>query len=315
MISQEIAHKEQFVPTPMVDFYFVKMGQEALWALEGMKTTKIRSTFIEEPYSFEQANEQIMRYASNIDLVDGEAITQFLQRVQEGLAIAEDYDGIVSHAKKVREKAVQHNEGLVYIVGQRIDLHKYDYLDLLQEGRIALTRAVERFNPEKRMKFSTFACTAIQRAMERYISLMRYDASIEPEAYDHYKTSKDLPLQVRTNIAKIISAKSLDDHTEGYDPYETRGSFVDPTAEAAIRKIELEEMHRILKTILTHDEYWHWKLMCDGYSNEEISDRFGNKRETIAGRWGRITKKLRKYPYAFFLNYSDLDFDSSDEVV
>ena len=71
--------------------------------------------------------------------------------------------------RAIRDFLVDRNMGLVYAMQQRIavgPIH-FDRDDLLSEGMFGLVRAVERFNPWRGFKFSTYACHAIGRAMIR----------------------------------------------------------------------------------------------------------------------------------------------------
>lgn len=69
----------------------------------------------------------------------------------------------------IRDYLVDRNMGLVYAMQQRFAVGPthFDCDDLLSEGMFGLVRAVERFNPWRGFKFSTYACHAITRAMVR----------------------------------------------------------------------------------------------------------------------------------------------------
>ncbi len=69
----------------------------------------------------------------------------------------------------IRDFLVDRNMGLVYAMQQRFAFGPahFDCDDLLSEGMYGLVRAVERFNPWRGFKFSTYACHAITRAMVR----------------------------------------------------------------------------------------------------------------------------------------------------
>ncbi len=69
----------------------------------------------------------------------------------------------------IRDFLVDRNMGLVYAMQQRFAVGPthFDCDDLLSEGMFGLVRAVERFNPWRGFKFSTYACHAITRAMVR----------------------------------------------------------------------------------------------------------------------------------------------------
>jgi RNA polymerase primary sigma factor len=67
----------------------------------------------------------------------------------------------------IREHIVEQNLGLVYSMIKRFHSRKIDEDDLLSDAMLGLTRAVDRFNPWKGYRFSTYACNVIARALMR----------------------------------------------------------------------------------------------------------------------------------------------------
>lgn len=67
----------------------------------------------------------------------------------------------------VRGYIVEQNLGLVYSMIGRFAARHLDEDDRLSEAMYALTRAVDRFNPWRGYKFSTYACNVIARALMR----------------------------------------------------------------------------------------------------------------------------------------------------
>jgi len=67
----------------------------------------------------------------------------------------------------VREYIVEQNLGLVYSMISRFNSAHLDDDDLLSDGMFGLARAVDRFNPWKGFKFSTYACNVIARSLMR----------------------------------------------------------------------------------------------------------------------------------------------------
>ena len=69
--------------------------------------------------------------------------------------------------KAIREHIVERNLGLVYAMISRFGSKKLDEDDLLSDAMLGLTRAVDRFNPWRGYRFSTYACNVIARALMR----------------------------------------------------------------------------------------------------------------------------------------------------
>lgn len=68
---------------------------------------------------------------------------------------------------RLRDYLVERNLGLVYSLMQRMRASDLDRDDILSESMLALTQSVERFDPWRGFRFSTYACNAILRAVAR----------------------------------------------------------------------------------------------------------------------------------------------------
>lgn len=66
--------------------------------------------------------------------------------------------------KTIRDHLVERNLGLAYSTLSRFHSDHRDWEDLRSEGLLALTRAVEGFNPWRGFRFSTYACHSIMRS-------------------------------------------------------------------------------------------------------------------------------------------------------
>jgi RNA polymerase primary sigma factor len=67
----------------------------------------------------------------------------------------------------IREYLVERNLGLVYSMISRFASSNIDEDDLLSDAMFGLTRAVDRFDPWRGFRFSTYACNVIARALMR----------------------------------------------------------------------------------------------------------------------------------------------------
>jgi RNA polymerase sporulation-specific sigma factor len=79
--------------------------------------------------------------------------------------------------KEYLEKVMLENENLIWFsirkyIGEPIKLavhHRIEKDDLLQLGRLALLKAIKRFDPKRGVKFSSFAVTAIVREVRCFL--------------------------------------------------------------------------------------------------------------------------------------------------
>ncbi len=79
---------------------------------------------------------------------------------------------------KARNALISSNEGLLGLVTTRMKYPKTFHNDLMQEGVFGLIRAIERFEPERGLKFSTYAVfwvrAKMQRCLDKSIKHMRW---------------------------------------------------------------------------------------------------------------------------------------------
>lgn len=68
-----------------------------------------------------------------------------------------------------RQEMIRHNLRLVMGLARKYRNRGIDYMDLVEEGNIGLIRAVDKYDPERGYRFSTYATWWIRQCIERAI--------------------------------------------------------------------------------------------------------------------------------------------------
>ncbi len=258
-----------------------------------------------------------LREIGKIPLLSADEELALAKRVQQG-------------DKKAKDKMAEANMRLVVSIAKRYSGRGLDFLDLIQEGHTGLLRAVEKFDPDKGFKFSTYATWWIRQAITRAIAdqartiripvhmvetinkllrtqrRMTQELNREPSIEELAKELEMEPekveyvMKIKQDISSLDAGVGRDDGEEDT----TLGEFIEDEdtitpEDSASNQLLKEQVQAVLSTLSDREQ----KIikMRFGLDNgkshtiEEVGQEFAVTRERIRQIEAKALAKLRKH--------------------
>lgn len=254
-----------------------------------------------------------LREIAKTDLLTPEQEVELAEKIKQG-------------DKKARSLMIRANLRLVVKIAQDYANYGLPLSDLISEGNIGLMKAVERFDPEKGGKLSTYASWWIKQSIKRAlanqsktirlpvhmvdkISRMRRISSILSEALGREPTDSELAEELgipRTKLAMLKQAAqrpaSLDAPIGEDDSSDFSEIIGDEKAIDPALALENKNMHNQLDGLLDSLDEREMRIIgarfgLDGQKPltlEEIGVEFGVTRERIRQLQNVALAKMRK---------------------
>ena len=292
------------------------------------------------------ADDPVKMYLRDIGQIDILTITQeseYARMYQESLMCQDKIDTYKKQGKQLSEDElnelnekielgeearkilIESNLRLVVSIAKRYLGRGLPFLDLIQEGNMGLMKAVNKFDPTKGFKFSTYATWWIRQAITRAIAdnartiripvhmvetinkLVRTTRRLTQEKRRE-PTAEEIAAEMKISVEKVQQIQRIAqepmsfDATVGEDDDSSLGDFIDDKEtlnplEYTQNMIYREEIEKVLQTLTPREE----KVIRLRYglddnrprTLEEVGKEFGVTRERIRQIEAKAIRRLR----------------------
>jgi RNA polymerase sporulation-specific sigma factor len=234
----------------------------------------------------------------------------------------EDMLQLISRAQKgdkqVRDTLIEENLGLVHHIVKRFLNRGYDAEELFQIGCIGLMKAVDHFDTEFDVKFSTYAVPLIMGEIKRFLrdnGIIKVSRSLKENAWKIKNAQRELagPMgrevtideiaaETGLTIEEIVMAQEADVEVESLSKvvYQGDGSEISLGDRIADEKDEHEVLlnHLFLEQLLqalSEDERYLIKLRYfDNVTQTETAKKLGISQVQVSRLEKKILEKMKK---------------------
>ncbi len=265
--------------------------------------------------------------------ISGDSIQMYLREIGKVSLLKSEEENTLARRKEkgdqeAKQKLIEANLRLVVSIAKKFTGKSLSLLDLIQEGNIGLFRAVEKFDPRKGFKFSTYATWWIRQAITRSLADQSRTIRIPVhmvETINRFQQverqliqdlgREPLPEEIAAEMGETIEkihhiikisqeTVSLETSVGEDDEDSTLGDFIEDIKTVSPDKAAAMQLLRDhVKQIITELTPREQKILemrfglTDGISHtlEEVGQEFGVTRERIRQIEAKALEKIQEH--------------------
>ena len=230
---------------------------------------------------------------------------------------------LISQGSKAKETLVKSNSRLVFSIARKKLGRGVPFMDLIQEGNIGLLKAVEKFDPDRGVRFSTFAFDWIRQTVGRAVAEQGRTIRIPGHASEELKRFRRKTIELTGKFGREPTLEELAkelgwsrqraervagipiivlslDMPIGVEKDSYLGELIEdikiPQSSEEIEEIfEIDKVAKVVNEVLTEREQRILGLrFVQGLTLGEIGQEFGLSRERIRQIQEEVLEKIRQ---------------------
>ena len=229
--------------------------------------------------------------------------------------------------EEAKKKLIEANLRLVISIAKRFFGARLTFSDLINEGNIGLTKAIEKFDPDKDFKFSTYATRWIKQGITKAIADMTKNVKLPAyileenkiynkkhqelfERFNREPTDQEVATELERTLDKIKKLKEVIfgnislDNAVGEEGKETLGDIIedentsrpDQIAERAALSENLEKILGMLDDRESKIIKMRYGIDGPKFTLEQVGEEFAVTRERIRQVEQKVLQKLKEHP-------------------
>ena len=303
------------------------LGRPGLQMIDGIPVLQSPPEPVRDVYESKSALNLYMREAVEVPLLTVAEENALAARIKKGDSVA-------------REHMIRANLRLVVKIAKDYDGLGMPLLDLINEGNIGLMKGVERFDPSKGGKLSTYSSWWIKQSIKRAlanqsktirlpvhlvdkISKMRRVAMELQELFGREATDEEIADEMDAPLNKVrlwrrasLRTSSLDESLGDEDSSKLGDVVADESCQTPYESLESRTTHSLLQSTLHILDSREMTILRERFALDggrektldEIGQKFGVTRERIRQVQNIALAKLRKKIEAFEAVRTPIEF-------